>query len=285
MSFSYLLSFFKNTRVLTFFALTSFLVFSLVDRGHADFYGEHEIGLQPFASDRYGASYYVPADFTPEQDWPLVIVLYSDEAGKGAQFVKAWLSEIGKRHVIVLFVSYLAPRNVPFSSDERILRLKKELMEKYPINPNRIWLTAYGAAAHYAFYLGACYPEHFSAVALAAGGAQGRFEPFFVYHRKNIEKIAFLILYGSNDPSIQKNVFVNKHHALVKRGFQIEMEEYDQVGHQFLPEFRTKIMDWFQNFPLATRERIEEVEAEKISSISFGIPKFVFSVVRGIMKS
>ncbi len=250
----------------------------------ATFYGDHEVGLQPMASDRYGASHYVPPDFTPNRDWPLVIVLYSDEGQKGAEFIKGWLPEIEKRHAIALFVSYLAPRNAPFSSDERILRLKTELMQKYPINRNQVLLTAYGEAAHYAFYLGAHYPKHFSSVALAAGGAVGQFESLFAYDRSGVEQVSFLILYGSHDQTIKKGAFIKSHEELVKRGYRIEMEEFEGVDHQFLPEFRIKILDWFQKLKVVERETAEQ-QSQNISSISFGIPKFVFGMVRGIVKS
>ncbi|MBI4388459.1 MAG: hypothetical protein HY582_05400 [Candidatus Omnitrophica bacterium] len=250
----------------------------------ATFYGEHEVGLQPMASDRYGASYYVPPDFTPDRDWPLVIVLYSDEGQKGAEFIKEWLPEIEKKHAIALFVSYLAPRNVPFSSDERILRLKTELMQQYPINRNQVLLTAYGEAAHYAFYLGAYYPKHFSSVALVAGGALGQFESLFAYGHEGVEQVAFLVLYGSHDQTIEKSAFIKRHEELVKRGYYIQMEEFEGVDHRFLPEFRTKILDWFQGLKTTERETVEQ-EAQNISSISFGIPKFVFDMVRGVVKS
>ncbi len=255
----------------------------------AEFYGNPKTGLQQIKSDRYGATCYVPENYTADKDWPLVVVMYSDEAEKGVKFNEKWLAELKKRNLIVLFVSYLAPREMPFASDERLLKLIRQTADMYRIDHKRVLLTAFGEAAHYAFYLGFYYPEYFSAVALVGGGAEGRYESFFSYGNSDAKSLPFLILYGDHDQTIQKQSFIPVHEKLHARGYLVELQELEGLGHKLEPQFETKIMDWFGGLPvkektLKPEDEIEESSAAKGIASGLDVPKFVSNLVRGIFK-
>ena len=244
----------------------------------ATFYGESETGLQPFASDRYGASYYVPETYDENQDWPLVVVLYSDEGEKGTVYVDKWLSEIKKHNVIALFVSYLNPREMPFSSDKRTTDLLHELKTMYHIDQSRVLLTAFGEAGHYAFYLASHYPEEFSAVATVAGGAEGRYASFLSTPKRDKNSVRYLVLYGTKDERIDQRRFVDAHRELVSRGFQVELEEYENLGHESRPELHARVMEWFESLQAPPKE----MGAHEASTGTFdAVPKVVRPVVKG----
>ncbi len=211
----------------------------------ATFYGEPGVGWQTLALDRYGVSYYVPTDYSPDVDWPLVVVIYSDEVEKGKRFVEKWLQEIKKRKVIGLFVSYLSPRELPYKSDRRILTIIRELKQRYSIDSDKVLLTAFGEAAHYAFYVGFEYPREFRAVGLIAGGAQGRYGQFLRRGNSRAKTVSFLVLFGKKDQNINRDVFVSAHEELTAKGYQVDLEEFEGLGRQSDPQLLEKILDWF----------------------------------------
>lgn len=250
-----------------------------------DFYGDPKTGYVEI-EDRYGASFYIPTDYTPEKDWPFVIVLFSDESEKGVQFRDAWLAELKKENVIGLFISYLEMREAPFASDERVLKRIREISRIYKIDSSKVLLTAFGEAAHYAFYLGFSYPEYFSAVGVAGGGAEGRFQTFFRYGHQDAKKIHFYVAYGSNDTTINKESFAASHSKLHMRGYQIEIEEFQGLTHKMHPEFRTKILDWFKQLPVeqaAVAEENADAEGSAAAQISKA-PTYITGLIRGIFK-
>lgn len=262
------------------------IFFVFAHTGFATFYGEVETGFQPVSSDRYGAFSYVPDSYTPEKDWPLLVILYSDEVVKGSVFIDKWLPELERKEWIVLFISFLDPKEMPQSSDERIFRLMREIRKICPIDPRRTWLAAFGEAAHYSFYLGASYPGVFSGVALAGGGAQGKFEPLFAYERKGAREIPFLVVYGDQDQTIQKEAFAVVHKKLAGRGYQIELEEFQGLGHRFYPEFQKRMMDWFEALSI-----VEAVSVEKSVQVGsprqpvpYGIPQYISGWLRDMFK-
>ncbi len=261
-----------------------FLMFSLDTSAEATFFGEAKTGFQEITTDRYGASFFVPPSFNAQQDWPLVIVLYSDEVHKGADFVKNWVEDFKTRNTIALFVSYLEPRESPYDSDKRLFRLMDEFQKMYPVDQKRILLTAFGGAAHYAFYLGFRYPERFSAVALIGGGTEGRFERFFSYDNSQSKKLPFLVLYGTKDTAIEKEKFVAHHLEWSARGYQIDVQEMKGLDRTLRPEFKTKIMDWFVSLPAAVETGVKQTEKNP-ASLPFGIPRFVSNLLRGIAKN
>ena len=277
-------SFFRKQLALGIF-LCSFFMFSKIS--WATFYGEIETGFHSIDSDRYGAFYYATPQFKPEKDWPLIIILYSDETEKGKDFVERWLSEIKQREVIALFVSYLEPRDLPYDSDERLLKLITQIKSVFPIDERRVLLSGFGRAAHYAFYLGHHYPKLFSSVAMMGGGAVGNYEPFWKSDSQEAKNVSFLVLYGDQDETIQKKPFAIAHEALSRRGYRIEVEEYEGLNHRFSPVFAKHSLDWFESLGGASQSTVQADQTDgknKVSSVFFGAPKFAFSVIRGIFK-
>jgi poly(3-hydroxybutyrate) depolymerase len=242
-------------RILLFFLTLSLWACAVeASAAQAGFFGETKVGFFPLESDRYGASYYVPPDYKADQKWPLVVVLYSDEARSGEEVVKSWVTEIEKRGLVGLFVSYLEPREQPLGSDERLIRLIREIQLRYTIDRGRILLTGFGDAAHYAFYLGMRYPDRFSAVGLIGGGAIGRFEPFLKSPDRAAKKIPFFIAFGGQDGTLDRESFVQAHARFHVNGFPVEMEEFENVGHDPHPDLHARILDWFSELPAPSQD-------------------------------
>ena len=245
----------------------------------SEFFGDPKVGLQNVQSDRYGVYYYVPGDYNADKDWPLVIVIYSDETEKGKVIIERWVEELKKHKAIGLFVSYLEPRESPFGSDTRLLKHIRQIQNIYRIDSHRVLLTAFGDAAHYAFYVGFRYPTYFSAVAMIAGGVEGRLNPFLKFGDERGKRLPFLVIYGNQDRTIAKDAFIAAHKRFQARGYHFEIEEFQDLSHKLHPEFCAKALTWFDGLPgVKTPE-------QPLTEASLGIPNYFSSLVRGLFRN
>ena len=269
-------------RLLIINCLALLAVFFPIFRGllaSSEFYGDPKLGLQVIESDRYGASYYVQSNYTSEKDWPLIVVLYSDEAQKGKIAIETWLSEIKKQNAIVLFVSYLEPRESPFASDARLLRLIRYVENIYRIDDHRVLITGFGEAAHYAFYAAFRYPTYFSAVALVAGSMEGRLSPFLKYGDEAGKLLRYVVVYGDQDKIVREDGLTAAKKGFEVRGYQVDLQELHGLDHKLYPEFCSKAMGWFNGLQPITPV------AGKTEAPSFAVSEFFSSLVRGIFKN
>ena len=266
------------------FLICTVTFFNFSPRGYSTFFGEPLTGYHSIKSDRYGASYFVPADYTPARDWPLVVVMYSDESQKGSEFVEKWLKRITERGVIALFISYLRPQEAPHGSDRRLLRHLNKIKSMYSIDDRHVLLTAYGEAAHYAFYLGHRYPDMFSAVGMEAGGAVGRYNSFLEQDQKNAKNVSFLILIGNQDETINQKPFLTDHQKLVAKGYNVTIESLEGFGHKPQGEFHDRILEWFGGLAPKPVDQISESRSEELSHGLFGLPRTLIDRIRDFLK-
>lgn len=232
----------------------------------ADFFGSVATGLQQASDDRYGYSFYVPEDYTPEKLWTLVVALH-DESANGEAYLQTWIDEVQKRGMILLCPTYPIPRDHPAESDKRILKLKQLIESRYSVDRRRILVTGTGFGGHYAFYLGLRYPKEFSAVASIGNGMEGRLEQFFYRSYARANRLPFLTLVekNSSETSSARSALFEELRA---RGYSVETAEADQW--QSAPSIATSyILDWFaqasaddriEQYPLATRMREKTLE-------------------------
>ncbi len=243
---------------------------------YSEFSSQPKLGFQTIESDRYGAFYYVPPDYTPEKEWPLVVVLVSDEGAKGKVAIETWLSEIKKQNVIALFITYLEPRDVPFVLDVRMLKRVREFESLFQVDRRRVLLTGFGSAAHYAFYLVVRYSDYFSAAALVAGTPEGFLNPYLMAGDENGKSKHYLIVAGDQDKTLNRERLSVVRYEFETNGYRLEMKELKGLGHQVQPEYSKEALNWFLGLPAP------EVVP---SNASWSPINYLPSFVRGIFKN
>ncbi|PIQ85625.1 MAG: hypothetical protein COV74_07965 [Candidatus Omnitrophica bacterium CG11_big_fil_rev_8_21_14_0_20_45_26] len=261
--------------------VTLIIVSSLViepGQSQATFFGDVKTGFYDLKSDRYGVSYFIPKSYTADHEWPLVVVLYTDEGEKGSQSVEKWTAELTKRNEPGLFIAHLRPQDVPFSSDKRILKRIEEFKSIHRIDPKKVLLTGFGEAAHYAFYFALRYPETVSAAALMGGGADGPFAEFYKDAQNGAKKLPILVLYGDQDKTITKDSFIPLHEQLYQEGYRLELEEYEGLQHLIYPEFRKRALDWFSQLT------VTQAADQMAERPSMGALHTFVSIVRGVLQ-
>lgn len=218
--------------------------------GHATFFGEVKTGLQNVASDRYGYSVFVPTDYTPDRNWPLVMALH--QAGdRGENYIKVW-AEAAKQHGMIVFCpTYEEPRSgLPFDHDNRLIRLKREIQSQYEVDPNRVLVAGFGSGGHYAFYLGLRYPKEFSAIASVGNATRGSLKKLFTFSYAEVHQLPVLILVDREGDITDFPESLEELETLRSRGYLIETVEAEASSDLKNPNTNSYILEWFEQVSL-----------------------------------
>ena len=222
--------------------------------GRATFFGEVKTGLQNVASDKLGYSLYVPDDYTPDKNWPLIVALH-DAGGRGEIYIKDWVKAAKEFGAIIFAPTYEEPRSgVPFDHDKRLARLMESIESQYEIDLNRILVTGYGTGGHYAFYLGLRYPQAFTAIASVGNAVKGSLEKLFTFSYAEVNQLPVLILVADETEITGSPETMKELKDFTSKGYLIETVEAEHESDLKNPETNSYIMQWFQEVS-SERER------------------------------
>ena len=242
----------KNVRtsVKIFAIFAFFFLCSLNDAIHATFFGEVKTGLQNVASDRYGYSLFVPSEYTPDRNWPLVVALH-DAGGRGEEYIKVWAEAAKERGMIVFCPTYEEPRSgLPFDHDQRVIRLKRAIQGQYEVDPNRILITGFGSGGHYAFYLGLRYPKEFTAIASIGNAVKGSLKKLFSFSYAEVNQLPVLMLVEQEKEITSSQETMAELEALRTRGYLVETVEAEAASDLKNLNTNSYILEWFEQISL-----------------------------------
>ena len=228
----------------------------------ATFFGDVKTGLQNVASDRFGYSLFVPADYTPDHKWPFVMALH-DEGKRGEEYILSWV-EAAKEHGIIVFCpTYEEPRGgVPFDHDQRLIKLKHEIGQQYELDPSRTWIAGFGSGGHYAFYMGLRYPQEFSAIASIGNAVEGNLKNLFTFSYAQVNQLPVLILVGREEEITDSETSLVEIEDFRSRGYLIETVEAEDVTVLANPTTNSYILEWFEQ---VSSERAEGLKGRPFS--------------------
>ena len=115
--------------------------------------------------------------------------------GSGANTMQKWIERLENKFVI-LCPTYPMGAWWSKNSENFVLQLIREIRAKYPIDPNRIFLSGLSNGAIGAYLMGMFYPDRFAGVVPIAGGITKRLMSFLV----NLNNTPMYIIQGESDP-------------------------------------------------------------------------------------
>lgn len=186
---------------------------------------------------------YVPPEYSPDQSWPLVVLLISGLKDQ-KEGIEPWVEWARKNQLLVLLPSVL-PREGAISTDEVdrwILGIKREVLERYQVGPYQILLVGIGSAGHYAAYLGVKYPEEFSAAALFRQAWAGPFEKLMRPGSDRSRQISFYVAVDSASPSYA--AVEKKAAELQQSGYPLQWDSLKEG--EDVSGVRDRLIQWFQ---------------------------------------
>ncbi len=224
----------------------------------ATFFGEVKTGLQNVASDKYGYSLFVPADYTPDRSWPMVMALHHS-GERGENYMKMW-TEAAKQHGMIIFCpTYEEPRSgLPFDHDNRLIKLKREIQNQYEIDPNRILIAGFGSGGHYAFYMGLRYPKEFSAIASVGNATEGSLKKLFTFSYADVNQLPILILVDEESEITNSPESMAELKNLHARGYLVETVEAEASSDLKNPNTNSYILEWFDQVSAQRESGLEK---------------------------
>lgn len=123
----------------------------------------------------------------------------------------------GKNGEIVL-------QNTPSKSMQLLMDLIKDVVKKYRVDTNRIYITGLSMGGYGTFDALQRYPNFFAAAVPVCGSGD-------VSKASSIAHVPIWIFGGANDPTVNPNLLYAMVNALIKAGAHPGFTEYPNVGH------------------------------------------------------
>lgn len=178
-------------------------------------------------SDTYDYLLFLPGDHKSGKKWPAILYLHG-VGGKGdyLEMLKAnGLPEFleGREDFPFIAVSPQCPESEDWSP-ALLNRFLDDIIEKYEVDPDRIYLTGIGEGASAAWKLAAGRPERFAAVAPVCGGGNA-------HEACLLRDLPVWIFHGARDRIVPISEAQGMVLALKLCGGNVNFTIYPEAGH------------------------------------------------------
>lgn len=212
----------------------------------ATFYGEvPSAGMHALEFKHGKYRIYLPSSYDGTTRYPLVIVasiISRVQAVDPQEIMQSWSDLADTRGYIVLLP---IAGGVYGKVEEWYIDLVKEVEKTFTVDRYRVLLTGFGDSAQFAIYLGVTFPEEFTAVSPVAGTLRGDFRQFM--HFKAGKRPQFFFISGSEDAIVTPAKVCEAVEELKGKGYDVQFQEIDGIGHHYSEEITTCIADWFDS--------------------------------------
>lgn len=173
---------------------------------------------------------YLPAAYgSLDKQWPLILYLHGG-MGRGDDIemvmwypVPQMLTENDTFPFIV--VTPQCPLGKMWTDTELLITLLDEIMAKYSVDPDRVYLMGYSMGAHGAWYLAYTHPERFAAVAPMSGMAN-------VWWASRIKEMPVWAFHGVQDTLVPVSETEEMVRVLEKEGGTVRASIDPERGHR-----------------------------------------------------
>ncbi|MBI3313643.1 MAG: hypothetical protein HYZ83_05370 [Candidatus Omnitrophica bacterium] len=234
---------YKSKGILVLFFV--FLFSSLIAQATADnFSGTIPTGLLELKDYKYPVFLYVPPTYEPDKDYPLLIAL-SGEGETPEKNMEYWSGMAKRNNVIVLSPVSMWAKDMPGNLDKWLIGLKDDVMDRYRISPQRVYLVGRNKSAHYASYLGVNYPDEFSAVAMVGGSVTGIFDKLMKFQTSPERQRPLLMMVPEEQSQVLKET-EQRAYEFEKKGYPVYLKKIAKGEDVSSNDFKKQILDWFE---------------------------------------
>ncbi len=196
---------------------------------------------------------FLPNEYTPEagKRWPTILFLHGiGERGTDPQKVKLHgppkVAEKMSNFPFIV-VSPQCPDG-EWWSNEVLGALLDEIVERYAVDTNRIYLTGLSMGGYGAWSLALESPGRFAAVAPICGGGNPRFAKAYDERRKaDLRSLPFWAFHGDQDAAVTIDESERMVKALREFGCDVKFTVYPGVGHDSWTQTydNPELYEWF----------------------------------------
>ncbi len=204
---------------------------------------------------RSAYSLYVPENYTPHTEWPLIVCLHSGYSRED-DYMLTWLRAAKSKGYMLL-----APKSVretwsairlpgtppnPVLDRRSIRAMLEEVWDTYAVDRERVYLTGFSDGGIFTYVLGLAYADIFAGIAPVAG----RIHPAInhLLKRGQGKDLPIFIVHGEQDPIFNVAVTRQTHDGLTKLGYNVTYKELPDWGHAYPYSINeTLVMPWFED--------------------------------------
>jgi hypothetical protein len=223
----------------------------------AEFYGTQATGLIELKDYKYPVYLYVPQNYKPDRDYALIITV-PGEGENPEENIQFWVGAAKRKSMLVLAPTNIWPEELPFTVDEWLLRIKKDVMSRFRVGEQKVFLIGKEGGAHYASYLGTNYPDEFSAVALLGDAWGGRYEKILRPQSQARRQNPFFVAFKEGQAEAIAAA-ESRAKDFLARGYPVYMEKLGPGEEFSQDEFKKRLLGWLEE----NAESWERVMAEK----------------------
>jgi predicted peptidase len=194
-------------------------------------------------SQGYDYLLYKPSSKPSKGKWPLLIFLHGrGERGSNLNLVKKHgpAKIVESKDLPFVIASPQCPRTDLWWKPEIVTGLVDELLQKHPIDPDRVYLTGLSQGGFGTWATAARFPDKFAAVAPICGGGKTEWA-------KKYDSLPIWNFHGDADRVVPVRLSRVMVEAIKKAGGEIKHTEYPGVGHDsWTKTYRNpKLYEWF----------------------------------------
>ena len=259
-----------------FFVMVSVFVLSNAAPVQATFIGNAKTGLFELEDVKHPVYLFVPEQYQAERDYPLIVAIPG--IGKSPEdFIKQWTG-LAKSTSMIVMVPSIQPREgeSPYRLDEWVLSMKNDVMNRYRIAKQKIFLLGEGTGASYSAYLAASHPEEFSAAALLNGSWFGPYSNMIHPEKRPRKQIPFFVAFKNAEAklSAQTEKYALR---LQKKGYPVYMEKLGENEEFSTKDFQKRMFAWLQEKSESWQGVIKESEKKVREKFSQSVERNIKS--------
>lgn len=191
---------------------------------------------------------YLPDDYGKQQDkkYPLILFLHgAGERGTDVNLVKKHgppkLVD-GKTQLAVANFIVVSPQCKPnqWWQPHEVIALLDEVSQKYPVDPDRVYLTGLSMGGFGTWETASRYTDRFAAIAPICGGGDPR-------RVRSLRDVPTWVFHGDKDEVVPVQRSIEMVDALKKLGNEAKFTRYPEAGHDSWTETynNPELYEWF----------------------------------------
>lgn len=207
--------------------------------------GNKVSGLVEVSGYKYPVYLFAPRGYSNDKKYPLVLFAPS-ETMKAEEQIEYLTALAERKGVFVLSPYVLWPKagDTPYQLDQWLITIKKDIMERFPIAKNRVYLLGKGSGGHYAAYMGTNYPEEFSGIILLEEAWDGQFSQLIrPQSSRSKQKSFYVALKAGGDALARNQKWLEKYQKL---GYSLQLNEYQGDEAITNIDFKKSAFDWVE---------------------------------------
>ena len=193
-------------------------------------------------------SLYVPENYSPQQNWPLIICLHGAH-GRGDHYIWSWLRAAKSKGYLLL-----SPKSVdvtwsvlrPLLDVSSITAMFREVCATYAVDKSRVYLSGLSDGGTFTYLFGLECAEMFTGIAPVAGD----FHPMMdvILRQKQGKDLPIYIVHGVHDFIFKVDSIRKGHELLTHLGYNATYEELSDWGHAYSSSINEQlVLPWFES--------------------------------------